>query len=215
MVQSSGDKAGLHLERGFPMPTFLSDPPTAVYLALALAVIVTGYLWFTRRERKSTLAFAVSLALFGLIGLLDYLFESPREESVRRVQEMIGAANARNREAFVSHIAERFEYEGEGAEAKKTITRDQLLRSGFWDVLAHFNVTVAAWGFDRSDVKLISDETIEIGFLASGKAEGKQIPLYFRARFTRQPDGQMKLTNLASYDPIQGVRERRGIPNFP
>ena len=39
----------------------------------------------------------------------------------------------------------------------------------------------------------IDENTIEIGFLAKGEADGKQIPIYFRATFARQSDGQMKL----------------------
>ena len=199
---------------GNPMPTFLSDPPFAVYISLVVAVIVTGMLWFSRRDRNSSIALGCALSLLVAIALLDHLFESPREESVRRVNEMIEAANARNPEAFLNHVADAIQYQGESSNTI-TVTKDELRRSGFWGILRQFNVQVAAWDFSRSDVAYIDDNNIEIGFLASGKADGKQIPMYFRAKFTRQPDGQMKLSALASYDPIKRVNERKSIPNFP
>jgi hypothetical protein len=46
---------------------------------------------------------------------------------------------------------------------------------------------------------------VEVGFLAKGELRGeggKQFPFYFRATFTRQADGQMKLSRLASFDPM-------------
>jgi hypothetical protein len=196
------------------MPTFLSDPPFAVYVSLAVALIVSGMLWFSRRDRNSLIAFGCALSLFAAIALFDHFFESPREESVRRVKEMIEAANARNTEAFLNQVADPIQYQGESSNPVP-VTKEELRRSGFWGLLRQHNVQVAAWDFARNDVTLIDDNNIQIGFLASGKAEGKQIPMYFRAKFTRQPDGQMKLSGLASYDPLKRVNERKSIPNFP
>jgi hypothetical protein len=39
--------------------------------------------------------------------------------------------------------------------------------------------------------------------------------MYMRAKFTRQPDGQMKLSGLASFDPIKRTNERKSLPYFP
>jgi hypothetical protein len=196
------------------MPTFLSDPPFAVYVSLIVVLIVSGMLWLSRRERKSSIAFGCAISLLAAIVLLDHFFESPREESKRRVNEMVEASNARNPEAFLSHVADTLQYQGESSNPIP-ITKEQLRNSGFWGILRQFDVRVAAWDFDRNDVTRIDDDTIEIGFLASGKADGKQIPMYFRAKFTRQSDGQMKLSGLASYDPLKRTKERQSIPNFP
>jgi len=196
------------------MPTFLSDPPSAVYLVLAAAVLVTGLVWFNRRDRKSLLAFAAALLVVGLVGLLDFLFESPREESVRRVKAMMKAADAHDREAFVSHLADKIQYKGESGDAV-TVSREDIRRAGFWEVLRQHNAHVAAWDFARGDAVESGPDSVEIGFLAKGEADGKQVPMYFRATFTRQPDGQMKLTALASFDPVKRTNERKTIPFFP
>jgi hypothetical protein len=196
------------------MPTFLSDPPNAVYLTLTLAVIVCGVVWFNRRDRRSLIVFGCVLALTGIVVLLDRLFESPREESVRRVLAMTKAADARDTDAFLSNIADTFQYQGEGGQPK-TISRDDLRKSVLWEVLKQYNVHVAAWDFARDDVTQVDANTVEIGFLAKGEADGKQAPMYMRAKFTRQPDGQMKLSGLAAFDPIQRTNERKSLPYFP
>jgi hypothetical protein len=205
------------------MPTILSDPPFIVYLLLALGTIVSFAVWVNKRNRPSLIVFGCFLALLALVFLLDRLFESPREESKRRVEEMAKAIDERNKEAFLSHIADSFQYQGESGQAI-TITKETLRHSSMWSILNQYNVNhVAAWDFTREDFNDLSrddfndlnENTIVIGFLGKAEAGGNQVPMYFRAKFTRQPDGQMKLTGLASYDPLKRTNERKGIPNFP
>jgi hypothetical protein len=155
------------------------------------------------------------LAALAMLFLIDRLFESPREEAERRVKEMAQAIDTRNKEVFLSHIADSFQYQGESGQST-TISREALRQSPLWSALNQYNVThVAAWDFSRDDFTEFDANTIEIGFLGKAEAEGKPIPAYFRAKFTRQPDGQMKLTGLASYDPVKRINERKSIPNFP
>jgi hypothetical protein len=195
------------------MPTFLSDPPLIVYVMLTLAVIISGSMWFNRRTQQSVIGFGSFVALLALLVLLDWLFESPREESVRRVLAMTHAADARDSEAFLSNIADSFEYEDVGR--SRTISREALRTSAIWEILRQNNVHTAAWDFDRSDVVEVDANTIEIGFLAKGETTNNQVPIYLRAKFTRQQDGQMKLTGLASFDPMKRTNERLSIPYLP
>jgi hypothetical protein len=188
------------------MPTFLADPPQAVVLMLAAALMVVGGVWFNRRTRRSLLAFVGLLGVTALLLLVDALVESPREEAVRRVQEMAKAADEKNSEAFVSHLAESVEYRG--ASATLTLSRESIRRAPFWNLLRHNNGHVATWDFSRSDVVQVDVNTVEIGFMAKGEAAGKPFPLYFRATFARQPDGQMKITSFASFDPVRRTNER-------
>jgi hypothetical protein len=196
------------------MPTFLSDPPISLYAILALAIVISGSVWISRRSRKSLVVFGCIIMVTVGVFLLDRLFESPREESGRRVQEMVKAANDRDANAFLSHVADKIQYQGESA-TPSTITKDELRKSGLWELLRHFNIRVAAWDFDPADVTHVDENTIEIGFLAKGEADSKQVPMYLRATFSRQSDGQMKLTKLASFDPIKRTNEPKTIPNFP
>lgn len=195
------------------MPTFLSDPPVVVYLVLAAVAIITGVVWLNRRTRKSLAVFLGVFAFVAVVLLIDRLFESPREEAVRRMQAMIHAADRVDPEAFAGHLADTVRYQD--ANGVKTFTREQLRHHSFWNVLRQFNVHVAAWDFSRADVAEVDENSIEIGFLAKGETQGKQIPMYFRATFTRQPDGSMKLTGLAAFDPIKRQKERVSIPQFP
>ena len=48
------------------------------------------------------------------------LFESPREEAVRRVEAMAKAADVRTTRRFVAHLADKVEYRG--ADAESTLT---------------------------------------------------------------------------------------------
>jgi hypothetical protein len=196
------------------MPTFLSDPPFFLYIILVLGTIVSFAVWVNKRNRPSLVVFGCFLATLALVFLLDRLFESPREESVRRIKEMAKAVDDRNTEAFLSHIADKFEYQGE-SEQLIPITREYLRQAGMWTLLKQYNVHVGVWESTREDVTEVDENTIEIGFFGKAEAEGKQAPMYFRARFTRQADGQMKLTRLASYDFVKQKNERKSIPNFP
>lgn len=195
------------------MPTILSDPPFALYAVLALAVIACGAIWLNRRTRRSLIAFLVSIALLAGLFALDRLFESPREEANRRVQEMARAIDARNQDAFLSHVADTFDYQGEGGPRK--VSREDLRRSGVWSILQQYQVHVGVWDFDRNDVREIDPNTVEIGFLAKAESGDKQIPMYLRAKFTRQADGQLKLSGLSSYDAMKRTKEPQAIPNFP
>jgi hypothetical protein len=187
------------------MPTFISDPSEAVFVVLVVATAVIGFVWFNWRTRRTLIAFVVALAILSLIVLIDWLVESPREEAVRRVQAMATAADTRDTEAFVSHLAESVEYRGTGAAI--TLKRDDLRRANFWNILRQLNVHVATWDFSRHDVSEIDANTVEIGFMAKGESSGKPFPIYFRTTFRRQPDGQMKLTSIASFDPIKRTNE--------
>jgi hypothetical protein len=196
------------------MPTFLSDPPFILYAILVLAAIAGFGVWFNKRTRATLIVFGCILAALALVFLLDRLFESPREESVRRVKEMAKAIDERNTGAFLSHIADNFEYQGE-SEQLTPISREFLRKAGMWTLLKQYSVHVGVWDFTRDDVTVVDENTIEIGFLGKAEADGKQAPMYFQARFARQADGQMKLTRLASYDPMKRKKERKSIPNFP
>ena len=180
----------------------ISDPPQALYLALGVAFVVTGVIAAQYQSRRKLIPFVIVLLLLVGLFLVDRLFESPREESVRRAQAIAAAADARNPDAFVSHLADTIEYSaGDGTPHK--LTRDQIKSHGFWGTLRHFNVHVAVWDFSRDDVKVIDDNTVEIGFMAKGEVpDGKQIPLFVRATFKRQSDGQFKLTAVRTFDAL-------------
>jgi hypothetical protein len=194
------------------MLTLLADPPRAIYLVLAAALITSALIWLNRRGRRALISLSVLSAVTALFVLCDQLFESPREEAVRRVQAMMAAADHRDPDAFASHLAEKVDYQGE--QLPVTFTRDELRRHAFWSLLRQFDVHVAAWDFAREDAAEHDANSVVIGFLAKGEAQGKPFPFFFRATFTRQSDGQFKLSKLESFDALQRANKRQSIPGL-
>jgi hypothetical protein len=194
------------------MPTFLSDPPQWLYLMLGGFVVITGAISTRRQDRRAVIPFGVAAVLLLVVFLIDRFFESPREEATRRIFFMGLAADAKNPEVFGEHVADKVTvHTGEGP---KTVTRDELKKSHFWKLLRDFNVQVTTDNFSRDDVKVIDDNTIEVGFVAKGTAEGKTIPVYCRATFSKQSDGSFKMTTFKSFEFIDRTKPFT-IPNFP
>lgn len=190
------------------MPPALSDPSPNLLLLVAVFVVIFGVNALRYQSRRSALVLAIPALLLAALLLIDNLFESPREESVRRVQEIVQATNDRSPDRFVEHVSDRFQYHGANKESLRT--------SGVWRILSNYNVRVAAWGFSRDDVTVSDENNIEIGFLAKGEADGKPLPKYVRAKFSKDPDGAYRLIGLAFYDPVQQTRgSEERIPNFP
>jgi hypothetical protein len=194
------------------MPTFLSDPPLSVYLLLVVAVLIAGAAWLNRRDRRSLGIFLGVIVLATLVSLLDFLLESPREEAVRRATEMAKAAEAKNPEAFMAHMADTVEFRT--GSQPITIRRDAMKASSFWGMLKQYDPRIVVWDFSRTEVKEINADTIQIGFMAKGVAQGKPYPIFMRATFTRQADGQMKLSACQTFNPVNH-NEPLVVPNFP
>jgi hypothetical protein len=180
------------------MPTFLSDPAPAIYLILLAVTVVAGAIAARNQDRRSISRFGIVLALLLLVYAIDESFESPREEAVRRVEEMARAADAKNPDQFIEHLADTVEFRT--SEKPVTVKRDELRNSPFWGMLRHNNVVVRVWDFSRDDVKQTDDGAIEIGFSAKGEVDGKMIPIYMKAAFKKQADGQWKLIRCASFE---------------
>lgn len=200
------------------MPTFLSDPPQVLYLVLGGLLVITGLVAAQRQDRRSVIPFAGAFFLILVLFVIDRAVETPREEAVRRTQVLAMAADAQNAgtfspDVFAEQLADRVTV-ASGNETGKALTRDEVKRHPFWNVLRGHSVHVAVWGFSRDDAKQINDNTVEIGFMGKGESGSNQIPAYVRATYTKQPDGSFKLSALRTFDPINH-REGLPIPGFP
>ena len=192
------------------MPTFLSDPPQAVYLVLIGAVLVTGVVFARYQDRKRLRPLGVALGLLLLVYLLDSLFESPREEAVRKVQAMADAATAADPNRFIEHVSPSFSYRG----AK----REKLKTSAAWDHIRANHVRIAVWDFSRDAFEQVSDTEVEIGFYAKAQVpSGGAMVRYIKARFVRDPDGQYRVKTFGFYDSAEhGLnQEVDPPPGFP
>jgi ketosteroid isomerase-like protein len=179
------------------MPSFLSDPSTGLYLVLLAIVVITGAVAARHQDRPTLIRFAIALAILLALYGIDRAVESPREEAVRRVQAMAAAADAKNPDQFVEQMADTVEYRG--GDKPVLLKKTEIRNSPFWDTLRQQSVRVTVWDFSRDDVKTSGDDTIEIGFHAKGEMREGMVPLYMRATFRKQPDGQWKLAAFGSY----------------
>lgn len=82
------------------MPTWLSDPSDGFYLVLFVLVVIAVLVWARNRTRGDLIRVGIAVALLALLFVFDSQFESPREESVRRVGEIAAAINERNWDKF-------------------------------------------------------------------------------------------------------------------
>lgn len=191
------------------MPTLVSDPPNAFYLILFVLVVIAGGIWFHYRDRGSLVRFAAVAAAMLVIFMIDTFVESPREEGVRKVNEMCAAATDANPDKFVANVSESFEYAG--------ANKQKIRESGAWNLVRQYKARINATSIDRDKFNQVSDTEFEQEFLATAKAQdGGALQRYVRARFVRDPDGQYRLKNVKFYDPLTGGMNREEpIPGFP
>ncbi len=191
------------------MPTWLSDPSNGLYLVLFVLVVIAGAVWARYQDRRSRNRALVALAAFLVLLLCDLLFESPREQATRKVQEMAAAATARDPDKFVANVSNSFRYGG--------ADRERLRSSRAWEMIRQFNARVAVWGFSRDDSRDLGDDGVEIGFFAKGEApDGRFVMRYIRAVFVKDPDGQYRLRTMSFHNPAEkGLNAEDPIPGFP
>jgi hypothetical protein len=176
------------------MPHFLSDPPPAAYVVLVLAALVGGGLWYRYRRRMLLMGVAILVTLFILLSLMAVSFESPREQSNRRVREMAQALTEKNWAKFADHVSESFDANG---------LKKADLKKGF-DLGVQYNLRVVAWEFALAEPVTYTDDTVVIRFDAKAEARsGEQLAKHFQATFTKDPDGQFRMTSFTPFNYVQ------------
>ncbi len=196
------------------MPTLLTDPSPWVYVCLAACGLFAAATWLQRRSRPTLLAAAACGLLLLLVAVCDWTFQSPREIAVEHTRAIVQAVDRRQPEECLRYLAEIVEYQGDRLQPV-AVRREQLRQAAFWTLLQQYDVRVAAWDFARDDVAYPNRDSVEIGFLVKAEGNFGQAVYYVRARYTRQLDGQWRLSHLATFDPLKRQNERRSVPGFP
>ncbi|OWK38666.1 hypothetical protein [Fimbriiglobus ruber] len=189
------------------MPTWLSDPTTGMYLILFVALVIAAGVWVRNRTRRTLLIAAGLFAALALLGLCDYLFESPREESVRKVREMAAAVNERNNQKFLAHVSDSFTYKNWKKPDAVTVI----------ELAQRYNVTAAVFDFNRERYNQVSPTELDIVFDARADSVGNErFPMHFGTRFVKDPDGQWRMKTFAFYDYVSkedgGEKPLPGMP---
>jgi hypothetical protein len=192
------------------MPTLFSDPPTSLYLILALAFIIAFAIWFTQRTRGALIVTILCALLLGAVIACDVLVESPREQAVRRVQAMATAATARDANAFVEHVSQSFSYRGAG--------REKIRTANVWNLIREYNARVAVWGFEKGNVVTITANEFEMPFFCKGEAAaagGRPFVALVKATFVRDSDGAYRLKTMRFFQAIGDNKIEETPPGFP
>jgi hypothetical protein len=188
------------------MPAFLADPSPALLLLLGIAALITLGVWFRWRNKKVLIAAVALLLLLGLTLLLGSMYESPREQAVRRIYLMCEAATKSDGDKFIEQVSHSFKV-GE-------VKRDALKVHPAWVLIRDYKVTVTASGFSRDDFQQISDSECVIGFITKADAQGTPMLRYTKGTFIKDPDGVWRLKNVAFFNAFKN-NEPEPIPGFP
>ena len=187
------------------MPTFLSDPTLGVYLVLLLVALAGVGVWVRNRTRPTAIFAAVAVGLLLALFGIDRAFESPREESVRKVRAMATAATARDWPAVGTHIADKFDYHSRN---KAKFLAD------VGPLAVQYSATVNFKDFDRDYVEEMPGDRVRIGFVSQLTTPGHDlVPMYVEAEFVKEADGGYRMQKFAVYDYI--TRKKGGEQKLP
>jgi len=205
------------------MPHLLADPPSSLYVLLAVLVGLTAVVAFMsqatllvrwrqwqqagQRGRQVAALALLAAPLVGVLGLClcDYCFESDREESVRRVRLMAEAVARKQAGSIVEQVSPSFAHAGLDKAAFANLV-ERALQTG--------EVTRAAvWGFERQTVERLPGW---VRFEFRGKLEGPGGFFEFRCRagFRRDPDGAYRLAELRLFRVLVNTDEEFTIPQY-
>jgi hypothetical protein len=190
------------------MPVFLSDPSPTAYAIVVMIVGVLAGIYLRSRKRKDLYPLIGGVAVLIAVFVIDRLVESPREEAMRRMQEMSAATANKKWDDVFKNISESFNYKGSGGGQ----TDKKSLREKVRSIEAMLEKGFVVFDFNRSDFKQIDDKNSEIGFRAQLKERPESVT-YVKARFTKDPDGEWRMSGFDCYEPIN-TNERRTIPGL-
>jgi hypothetical protein len=201
------------------MPTWLSDPSDGFYLVLFVLVVVAVMLWARSRTRGSLIRAGLAIALLVLLFVFDRLLESPREEAVRKTQEMARAANEqfgkppaqRTWDGVGANVSDQFDFHGAKKEdLLKAIAQAAATGDGEGDVTE----------FDRSRVEYQSGDRVMVPFVVRVFPRGSnftapQARFHVEGVFARDPDGQYRLRGMRLYQDAGGGRQGAEVTTLP
>src|SRR4051812_33608597 len=94
------------------MPTVLSDPAPILYVILAIVVGALAMVYARTRKRGDLYRLIGAAAVLLTLFIIDRLVESPREESTRKMREIVTASKAKKVDDIARHVSDSFSYNG-------------------------------------------------------------------------------------------------------
>ena len=189
------------------MPTFLSDPSTALYAILGVITLVLGAVAARRQKRADAINFAIAAALLLAVFLIDRAYESPREAVARKLKEMESASQANKYDELFKHVSDKFQYKS----FDKKALRDKANMA-----TNYFPEGIRIWNVSRPNFKPIDDTTIEQEF----DVQPVNAPQFRRqcvGVFKKEADGEWRMTTFRLYPVVGeggGERQEESIPGL-
>jgi hypothetical protein len=187
------------------MPLLLSEPPVALVALLGvLGLLVAGAGLVVRfAVPEQPWARTLGRALLGVGGLLlllalawlvaGFFIESPREEAVRRVNDMANAVTENNWAKFSENVSDSFEAKG----------RKKADLKGVFDQGGAYNLRAVAWDFAPTDQPLTVTEVVIQFEGKATAATGEPLMRHFEATFVKDPDGKFRMKTYKAFDFVQ------------
>ena len=183
------------------MPTALSDPSFTLYVILGILVVIFGSVALRRQRRTDVYNLLIPGALLIALFVIDRMVESPREVSVRKIQEMGTASRAKKYDDLFRHVSDSFKYRS----LDKTGLRERARAAesvGFGGI--------AEYDLARSGFKEVDANTVEQGFRVKHTGQ-PEVHFYVVATFKKDPDGEWRLSTFKLFDPVN-VNDEKDIP---
>lgn len=189
--------------RNLAMPTALSDPSIALYAILGVATVLLGILALRRQKRSDLINFCIPAAALIALFVIDKAVESPREQTVRKIQEMGKASRDKKYDDIFTHVSDSFRYRTLDKKALRERAKqaDGMGFGGF-----------AEYDLARSSFIPMQDGTIEQGFRVNVKLT-QDVPFYVKGTFKKDPDGEWRLVTFKLFDPIN-MNDEKEIPGL-
>jgi hypothetical protein len=183
------------------MPTALSDPTTTLYVILGAITVIFGAVALRRQKRSDFFNFLIpALALVALF-IIDRMVESPREQAVRKIQEMGTASREKKLDDLFKHVSDSFQHKSIDKKALREMAKTAEAK-GFGGI--------SEYDLARSGFKEVDANTIEQGFRVKHNGT-PELHFYVYATFKKEADGEWRLTAFELADPVN-VKDKKDLP---
>lgn len=185
------------------MPTALSDPSLSLYAILGVATVLLGIIALRRQKRSDAINFCIPAAALIALFVIDMAVESPREQTVRKIQEMGQASRDKKYDDIFKHVSDSFKYRSLDKKALQDKAK-QAEGQGFGGF--------SEYDLARSSFRPMEDGTIEQGFRVNVKL-AQDFPFYVKGTFKKDPDGEWRLVTFKLFDAIN-MNDEKEIPGL-
>ncbi|MCE9529582.1 MAG: hypothetical protein K8T89_00345 [Planctomycetes bacterium] len=184
------------------MPSALSDPSPTLFVFVIIIVALLGLFWLRSKKTGDLVRFLAGAGALLALFLIDRFVESPREQMVRKVEEMAKSSQDKKWEDVFLHVSDSFKYKTmAGGEIDKKVLREKVKQADSIPEFSGFGVS----NLHRAEFRPIDDKNAKIGF----SARVKHIEHWIIAVFTKDADGQWRMSEFTAYPPDKQDRAAR------